>query len=362
MKKTIILLIFYSSLYLFTSCTTNEKQGNDIPNVAVLDSLSNTDLELQILNNEISGTGANAENYFQRAQLYLQLNTTEAAENDINKAIKLEPNTTIFYMVKAKIRYAKKAYNEALETAQKAELLGYKNPELYNLIGTLYLQQKNLKKAKDYINLALQSAPNHSENYALLGAYKMITKDSLSAINHYLKAINLSPNNKGAYVQLASLYNAYGNFEKAFEIGKNLEKQYPNDLSNLVNLAEGYRKIGANDSAMVYYKKINSLDKKNAEANLQLGLYNMKKQQFNQAYQYFTVAYNNKTKSKEIQQLLAMAAEFSGKWQVALEHYILAVSVDAANKKAQDGKKRMENKIYGAIPNQYNNTIDSLNN
>ncbi len=73
-------------------------------------------------------------------------------------------------------------------------------------LGFLYLQQNELRKAKDYFQEAIRSDPDTFLAYFGLGQVVELESDVEGAIKYYLKSIRLNPNYAYSYYRLGMLY------------------------------------------------------------------------------------------------------------------------------------------------------------
>ncbi len=175
-----------------------------------------------------------------------------------------------------KSAFDKGQYEEAVEHFKNAAKLNHKNAEVYLLIGRSYLNYPydgHTKSARIYINKSLKYAPNNAEAYFYLGdTYKWGNEER---IINYQKALNIDPRFAGAYYRLgfyhgfiknnidlgidyykkgmtfnqnftniyynlARLYKAKGDYEKAIE-NFNIEiKRDYNNYASYIELAQVY--------------------------------------------------------------------------------------------------------------------------
>jgi tetratricopeptide (TPR) repeat protein len=346
-------LFFIGIVWCSFSCTSKKTEGGTIPDSILYTNQSHS--AIKILNRAILGTGANAENYYKRAQAYEQVAELGEAENDINRAIKLDPSNTELLWFKAQLLNQTKRYKEALELAQRTELLGFKEPKLYSLLTQISLNLNDLAHAQKYSQIAVKYAPYHGIYHYWHAISSLRSSDTATAIVSLEKAIALKPNHKESYASLSNVYSRLGEYQKAFYLAVQLEKQYPDYVANLLLLAQMY-KAGENEPvALAYFERIFKLEPTNWQACLELGLNRLKNRQFQSAYSLFKTALNENPKISNIHTLVGMSAEFIGKKNEALEQYILAIHDDPLDRKALEGKSRIENIIYAPTGTIYSN-------
>ncbi|MFH1282964.1 MAG: tetratricopeptide repeat protein [bacterium] len=94
--------------------------------------------------------------------LLLEKGQIEEAENEIQKAIELDPNSGFNWMVLGNLYFDKNQKDKALSAYEKSiELTPY--ADAYSRIGIIYLSEGKKKIAKEVLEKALELAPGHQE-------------------------------------------------------------------------------------------------------------------------------------------------------------------------------------------------------
>ena len=121
-----------------------------------------------------------AEVYYQRGKKQEELKNYQAALNNYNKGIEIDPNNVLLYMYRGSLRYFHlKDYQGALDDHDKIISLEHKEIELY-------------RDDSPFNNLMRESKVSRlSSTYMLRGDIKFILKDLSGAIADYDKAIEL---------------------------------------------------------------------------------------------------------------------------------------------------------------------------
>ena len=156
----------------------------------------------------------------------------------------------------------------------------------------LYIQQKNLPKAKESLEKEVAKNPKSDEGYYLLGYVLGEQGDIKGMISAFEKSLAISPkfakdiDNSRRYYWQENFNKGVGMFnrgakaansdtskifyDKAINAFKNAAMCEPDSASTYKNLAYAYRNAGQDENAIDAYKKIISLDK-SVEAYVMLG-------------------------------------------------------------------------------------------
>ena len=142
----------------------------------------------------------------------------EKAEELAKKLLKNNPKVAFLYNLLGLISVERKQIDSALEYYKKGLKIDSKFAIIYNNLGLIYFKyksKKNLKKAEEYYKKALSINKEVPEAYTNLGnLYSSIMKIDLAIIMHK-KAIEINPNFIYAYLNLANIYVSIGDFKLA---------------------------------------------------------------------------------------------------------------------------------------------------
>jgi tetratricopeptide (TPR) repeat protein len=340
------ILLFFPILF-FACGRTSSYEGAVLPTQNAIATLASKKASLDALNDEISGIGYATESLYQRARINVELNKTDAALADIRRALAAEPTNSKYQWFLAVCLNAQQNYAEAYAQAKQAELLGYKEAKLYNLLASLELGQQHITQAKKYIDQSLLQAPFHGEIYHTLGNYYMATNDSAAAILAYEKAVAMKEKYKPSYLSLANLYNQMGQTDKALNLSISLAIQYPFDTENLNTLAKIYAKRNRADTAIFYYTQALKLKPNMYQASYDAGLISLKTKNYPSALAFFLNTKKYAPRTAQINTLLAICYENLGQTTTAYDHYVLATIANAIDGKAWQGRQRLEGVLYG---------------
>ncbi len=209
-----------------------------------------------------------AEASYNEALKYQSVNKTDAVEEKIKEAVKLDPLEPKYHLNLGKFYFSENqldlAEKEFLQTIQLNDTFH----EPYRQLGRLYLQKNDYPKALDYLEQSLTKIqlknPQQVHNWMALCYYKM--DNFAGAEKSWLKALNYRENE---YIRL-NLALAYRDNERFDEAEKTLKK------------------------AVIYKPGF-------APAHYHLGLLYLKKQDFPQAKKHFDRVVTLKPNSQEAQ-------------------------------------------------------------
>jgi tetratricopeptide (TPR) repeat protein/S1-C subfamily serine protease len=183
------------------------------------------ELALDDLNKAMKLNPNYAMAYYNRGLLYHLQQKSDLALDDYNKAIELNPNYGLYYRVRGLNYSLQQKYDLALADYNKAIELNPNDAKAYNNRGALYSYQQKYDLALADYNKAIELNPNDAKAYNSRGnLYRRQQKYEL-ALADYNKAIDINPNYDDAYNSRGNLYSdlqkydlALADYNKAIEI------------------------------------------------------------------------------------------------------------------------------------------------
>jgi len=153
------------------------------------------------------------------------------AQNYVEKALVLDPNSTRFLTLKALSHFYLKEYHEAVKTYEQLLELNQSNEQLHEKLAISYTNTNQFEKAIDQytilINEYSDKIPSYHSNLAR--AYIAI-KEYEKAIRHIEIAIVLQDIPlDGEYLQLSTIYKKQGNDKLVFEMMRKAVQENPED-------------------------------------------------------------------------------------------------------------------------------------
>lgn len=335
------------SVFCWMGCSDDEQRQTRIPVVPENSADTRNQAALEALTRAINQSSP-ASAYAKRAALFRDMGKTDEALSDINEALERENNEGRYHLIKAQILRKKKAYDDGLESALRAEGLGVNTPELYIVIGDLLQQQKQLDRARFYLVKALQMAPFEGEAFFFNGLVAAKSGDTTRAITYYNRALTLKPRFLEPYVQMSIIYSVRGDHASAIAYNKRGTAYFPNDPGLLYALGHIYQQTARPDSAYYFYQRALRLEPTMARAHLQAGLIMMKLRNMERALWHLDQIQKQDPKFPRINYYRALCYEQTRQWEQATQLYALAMQENPADQQAYYGYWRVQKrKEYG---------------
>jgi len=180
--------------------------------------------------------------------------------------------------IKAKVTEADALYQKAVDNVKAANLLldetvlkaGPKNVQVLTEAADalIHFKNKDLDKAKGYLDKAAAVQPKNSEIKILYGDLNSVLNNGTLAADYYNQALDLNPKSVKAIVNKARLYMGSKNFDGAAEEFKNAIKIDDAFAPAHRELGECYYRLGKLEDAKAEYKKYLELSKNNCSARM----------------------------------------------------------------------------------------------
>jgi tetratricopeptide (TPR) repeat protein len=279
---------------------------------------------------------SSAKKLFKQAGLEYQAGNNLAALDLYKQCVGQEPSFAEAYVNMANVEFNDKSYDKSLSYAKKALKYNKIEHTVYSQIGKSYFMMNNYDSSTYYLNMACVFGGNSAEDFAYLaisennqnkyklaqahisksialdeanGYYYLVRgnsnfglSDFEGAKSDYEKSLNLNPNNKEIYKNLANVYTMLGDSEKALE-----------NINLGIKGASGDEQLSYLILQGIYYHKKGDLD--NAEKS------------FSEAY-----AINNQSAVVLTNQAAVMLDK--GEFEQALEKCTKAIDIDPTKTEA----------------------------
>ncbi len=217
----------------------------------------------QIATTIIKAEPAAAEGYAMRSIANINLNQIPKAEQDVNKAIEVAPQSPIGYVQLGNMRLQQKPsaapskqFGEAAKAYQKGLDVDPANSDALSGLMNTYLLQKQVDKAVEAANTQIAKVPNNSAFYDLLGTVLFNNKKDYKGAEMALrKAAELDKKNSDALLKLGQALRAGGSVDQAIATFQQSIKDNPGEISFYILLGELYEGQKNWDAAKGMYQK-----------------------------------------------------------------------------------------------------------
>ena len=220
-----------------------------------------------------------------------------------------------------------KDYVTAKKILEKVILTNKDIPEVYNNLGIICLNSKNIKASINYFEQAIKLNPKFSMAYCNLGlAYNKISQFE-KATENYLKAIESDQKNIVAYFNIGNLFKFKGDLDQA---EKNFNKAInlnPNMIMAYNNLFEIFDKSNQLKKLENILNKAKQKFGDNPLVNFCEGIYEYKKKNFKEVikiYEKIVLDKNDVSRFTVRNELLAKSYDHIGNYDKAYEAFRLA--------------------------------------
>ena len=203
----------------------------------------------------------------QLPEYFLEYNLHIAGKGDIKAMLQL-----------AEYYHQQKQLEKVIEWYRKAAEL--KNSMAYSLLVEAYLEQKELNNALKWVKIA--ETCGDKSCYLPIAVYYAKQNDISNAIKWYQKVINANPKNVLARLELAHIYCSQHEFSKACNLYRQLaEQKYSFAMCELGRIAEEQNRLA---NAFEWYQRADALN--SHQAQFRLGLLYKKQNKLKKAVEY----------------------------------------------------------------------------
>jgi tetratricopeptide (TPR) repeat protein len=298
---------------------------------------------LEILMAQEKKAAHHAGYFSERGRVYLDLEQTDKATTDLNKAIQLNPNLFDAWDRRAYCFVVKKDWPRAIEDYTKAIKINPTSLKTYMNRATAYRESGKHKLAQDDIdkyNKLLDKSTKASDHEAYNRVKYMEKNDGVKTAIDFLKGEILSHGTFSNYMQLGRLYRQTKQNAKALETFNKaiLEARKPDHLPSNLSSALGMRALAyldnkKYDKAIADFSEVINIAQQKQKISTQEALL---KRQSAFAYQMRAKAYlaqGNAVKALEDAEVLVKLEPEAG------NSYVVRAEVLKANKKLAQAQK-----------------------
>jgi len=193
--------------------------------------------------------------YFIRAQMLIHQNRLAEAMADLREILDIDPYFVEAYVEIGKLSLALGKTGEAVEIAQKGLSIKPDNVELNALLGAIYHNSKDLKRAEGHLKKALAIDPSREDARLNLAFNYLDQKQAEDAERELLEALRRNPSSGTAMIYLAKTYVDMKSYYKAEEFLTRYITDFPENPQGYGALGWVYALQSKYDLAIDVYKK-----------------------------------------------------------------------------------------------------------
>lgn len=201
--------------------------------------------------------------YFELGKNYNKLKNFGAAEDNLKKAIGMQPDNVWFLDELYDVYYQQDDINNAIKTIK--QLVKY-HPDYKEDLAALYVREKKYKQALELLDELDGDIGISESRDAMRNDIYSITGNADDRIENLEQRIANNPNNEDNHLKLIYRYSQTGDRKKAYKAAKNLLKAKPNSKFVHLALYKFYLQDGKIEDAINSVKIVLSSPEINADA------------------------------------------------------------------------------------------------
>lgn len=145
------------------------------------------------------------------------------------------------------------------------------NHRAYLLLGLLYANKDEYRKALQVVDKALAAVPEEADLVSLRGELLFRMKRAEESLESFKLAVKLDPENAEYISNLSSMYHRLGELDQAQALAEEALRKDPYSVSGHINLGSIFRDKEQTEQAIMQFSKACRLDSTNADAHSHLG-------------------------------------------------------------------------------------------
>lgn len=170
---------------------------------------------LRILKNVLDEYPSLDKCWYLLAQTYKEINRLKPALEAIDKAININPDNSIYYLLKSEVLPDLNRKEEAIELLKEYEKKFEPDAQYFTTLGFVNFRLAKYEETLQCLNRAIKLNPEYEKAYR--DKAKLLTNmDKLEqAVDCYKKLLELSPNDAAVIAEIGYLYSSMAQNEKA---------------------------------------------------------------------------------------------------------------------------------------------------
>ena len=337
------------ALLLFAGACVGEEDNRERM-VNLSEVKDDAEAQLKNLNAAIEQSKRDGSLYARRSIVLLRKGELEKALADADEAVRLTKNEPSALFVKAQVLRALNRQEEALPLALKAERNSYQSSSLYVLLGELYLQRRDYRQAKLYLDKAQELSPQDAYAFYYKGRVQEATGDTARAIRNYKLALEQLPDFMQPQRELIGIFVSRGEYDAARPYLKTAEKLEPSDGKLWYYKGLMYQASQRQDSAYMSFSRAVALADTLYGAHYRLGMAAYAQGSTDTALVHLEKAYPKHKQEPRYLSTLAGAYERAGQNIKALQTYQHLIEVEPRYTYAHQAISRLKYKLTRPAP------------
>ena len=296
---------------------------------------------LSALSDAVEDYPRSPEAWYQRADYHLKINNGSAALSDIDRAIKLDPNNSLYHSLRASAHQRKGASELAWESARQAEKLNDQTPNFFRLMGGLLQARKEYAKANEYLNKALEINPSDAEIHYFKAKIAAETGDTARALQGYEIVLQQRPDYVETYNRLAEIANASQLSALALDYVRAGLRQDSTNARLYYNAGNAHKIVSQLDSAKHWYAEAVARQPSLYIANFQAGLLYFAEKNYREAQHRFEEVRRFRPQLRRLNYYLGLCYAYTGREREALAQFDTARRADPLDGRAAEQYQKL---------------------
>jgi tetratricopeptide (TPR) repeat protein len=191
---------------------------------------------------------------------YAGIGRFDKAQEIVESVKEVATYSSLLYLCKGMILHSQKEYDKAIDECKKSITLDQDNPLALYVIGRIYIDKKDCKKAEEYLMKAIENEPELASAHTGLGINYLLQGNIGESFNNYNKALKIDANEHLARMGLATIFIGLKAYDNAIEQYSLVIKKIPTFIGARQNLATLYLQIGRFEDAIEQSNEILNID------------------------------------------------------------------------------------------------------
>lgn len=302
------------------------------------------DEKLMVLDAQIKKSPKDADLYYQRGKILLELEQINEAIIDFRKAIELDNSKVEYHTALGDAYFMNGDVGNSYSCLQKALKIAPDNLEALLKMGEISFYSKDYDRALETLSKVTKIEKDNRTAHFMKGFIYKEKGDTAAAVQLFRRVIELYPDYEPAYEELGLIYAQEKNIlaEEYLTTAIQLE---PKNINALYALAMLYQEIEQPDKATELYVRILEVDPQNKYAWHNRGYMEMLLyEDYDNAIDFFTKAIDADNQYIEAHTNRGYAYELKGDRNNARICYKTALQIDPNYEPALEGIRRVGEK------------------
>ncbi|MDX1910507.1 MAG: tetratricopeptide repeat protein [Saprospiraceae bacterium] len=320
-----------------------QKQKTSLPEVT---QALQADPELGRLTELLKDSPNNDTLLYMRALTYYKLDAFDEALADLEKAIRQDSMQPVYYHLLADVLIDYARPNDSRRAIEVLKLASQRFPDRIPTLLKLSEFQLIVRKHGDALatlDKVLQRDPQNAEAFYMAGRVALDKGDTTNATASLQKSVRIDPENADAWYFLGRIFSNR-NHPLAVQYFDNALRVDSTYLEAQEFKAAFYKRKGDFDKAFEIYRDLILRDPDYANAYFDMGMIYLEQDSFSRAYDQFNIATKVDPIFVKAYYYRGLASEKMGNLETALADYKQANGMSPEYQEAKEARERLEKK------------------